>query len=436
MAKGKIMAVTRRQFLLGGGLAVAASTLGLAGCGSGSGGSADGSANLAFAWWGNAVRNKNTADGIAAYMAANPKVKIAPQPGEFGSYWDKLATQTAGNTSPDVIQMDMLYIAEYGTRGALLDLEKYGADTSKFAEGTVDSGRIDGKLVGINAGINSACIIANPEIFAKAKVELPDDKTWTWDEMASVAAEVASKAGTPIGIAEVFRQDSMLTAFLRQNGKELFNDKGLAFEAADAQAWFDLMMKFQKAGAIGSPQSPGEEAPKPIDQSAIAGGRAALQYGNSNQLETLTAAAGKELKILRFPSLTGKATDRKAWYKASMLFSASSRTKSPEEAVKLINWWVNSPECAAINLAERGIPANTETLALVTPKLSAPQKAVAKFIADIKPELAATPIAPPPGGGTVAAVLLRYETDVLFGRSSTADAAAKFTDELKSSLKV
>jgi multiple sugar transport system substrate-binding protein len=133
--------------------------------------------------------------------------------------------------------------------------------------------------------------------------------------------------------------------------------------------------------------------------------------------------------------VTGKATERKAWYKASMLWSASSRTKSPEEAVAMINWWVNSPECANINLAERGIPPNTEILAGITPKLSPAQANVAKFIADIKPELATTPIAPPPGGGKIGDILSRAQTDVLFGRSSTADAAKKFVDEAKANLK-
>ena len=60
---------------------------------------------------------------------------------------------------------------------------------------------------------------------------------------------------------------------------------------------------------------------------------------------------------------------------------------------------------------------------------------VVKFIEDIKPEVADTPIPPPPGGGTtIAATLGRYATDVLFGRASTADAAQKFVDEMKSNL--
>ena len=431
------MAVSRRQFLIGGGLAAAAMGMGLAGCGSDSGGgaSSDGSANLQFCWWGNEVRNKNTNAAIAAYTKANPTVKIAAQPGEFATYWDKLATQTAGNTAPDIIQMDMAYISEYGTRGALLDLEANGADVSKFAEGTVDSGKIDGKLVGINAGLNSACIFANPEIFEKAKMEMPNDKKWTWDELSEIAAEVSSKANVTFGIAALFPQEATFTSFIRQNGKEVFVDKGLGIDAADATPWFELMMKYLDAGSMGTAANFSEELAKPLDQSAVVVGSAAMQYYNSNQLEAVSKAAGKELVILRFPSLVGDAKERKTWYKASQLFSASARSKNPDEAVKFINWLVNSPESANINLAERGIPANTEMLALVQPKLSKEQKAVAKFIADIKPEITTpAPIAPPPGGGTIALVLQRACTDALFGKLSPADAASKFIDELKSQL--
>jgi len=437
------MGVNRRQFLLGGlGLAAAATTIGLTGCAPGSGGSGggggggDGAVDLQMAWWGNDIRNKNTQAEIDAYMKANPNVKIAPQPGEFASYWDKLATQTAGGTSPDVIQMDMNYIAEYGNRKALLDVSK--VDVSKFAEGTVDSGKINDQLVGINAGVNSALIFANPAIFEKAKMDLPDDTTWTWDSMIETSAEVAAKAGVPFGIVQAFASDAFFGAFLRQNGKALFTPDGLAFDAADAQAWFDLMVKAEKAKAIGTAQQISEEGSsgsgKAIDQAALATGKAAMQYYNSNQLPAVSTAAGSELALLRFPSLTGKATDRKAWYKASMLWSASAKTKNPDAVVALIDWWVNSPECAAINLTERGVPCNTEILAQIKPKLDKTQQAVVKYIEDIKPELADTPIAPPPGGGKLGDIMFRYQTDVLFNKSSSAEAAQKFVDELKSNL--
>jgi multiple sugar transport system substrate-binding protein len=435
------MAINRRQFLVGVGGLAAAATTGLTACapgsggGGGGGGGEAGATTLALAWWGNPTRNENTQAMIDAYTKANPNVKIEPQPGEGASYWDKLATQTAGGQAPDIIQMDMNFIAEYGSRGALLDLKD--VDVSKFVEGTVDSGKINDTLVGVNAGINSALFFASPKVFEKASMDLPDDTTWTWDQLIEVGAEVASKADVPFGVAALINSDAMFGTFVRQHGKELFTPDGLGFDAAEAQAWYDWLAKGVKAKAFGTPEQISEEVGKPLDQSAIVVGTAAIQFYNTNQLEAVSAAAGGELmEMLRGPSMTGKATDRKTWYKASMLWSASAKTQNPEAVVAWINWYANSPEAGNIEKAERGIPPNSELLAAVEPNLSAAQKAVARYITDIKPEVANTPIAPPPGGGTIPEKLQRHGLDVLFGRANSADAAQKFVDEVKADLQV
>jgi multiple sugar transport system substrate-binding protein len=431
------MGVNRRQFLLGGlGLAAAATTIGLTGCApgsdnSGGGGGDAGTADLAFTWWGNDVRNKNTTNAITAYTTANPGVKISPQPGEWSSYWDKLATQVAGNTAPDIIQMDMAYISEYGNRSALLDLS--GVDTSKFIEGTVDSGKINDTLYGINAGFNCLVNLANPKVFEKAGMEVPDDKTWTWDSLIDVAAEVAAKAKLTFGFQGLVHSN-LFEAWIRQQGKTLFSAEGLGYEAGDVQGWFDYLVKAQKAGAIGSPAGINEEEGKSLDQSAIVLGKAALSLSNSNQLEAISAAAGSDLSLLRYPTIAGDAAQRNAWYKASMLWSASARTKNPDAVVAFINWLVNTPEAGEQLLAERGMPANSEVQAAVVPKLSKAQQTVQQFLTDITPELGETPIAPPPGGGKTQEVMFRYSTEVLFGRQSSAEAAQKYIDEMKSNL--
>ena len=235
-------------------------------------------------------------------------------------------------------------------------------------------------------------------------MDVPDDTTWTWDSMIEIAAEVAAKAGVPFGVCTVFEaSDALFSAFVRQNGRELFSAEAVTFEAGDAQAWFDLMVKAQKAKAIGTPQQISEEGPKPLDQSAIVVGSPPCRPTTPTSCPRSPRPPGPRSAILRFPSLTGKATDRKAWYKASQLFSASAKTKNPEAVVAFIDWYVNSPESANINLAERGVPCNAEMLAAITPKLDKENQAVVKFIEDIKPEVTDTPIAPPPGGGTTIA---------------------------------
>jgi multiple sugar transport system substrate-binding protein len=426
------MGLNRRQFLIGAGLAAAATSMGLSACGGNSGaGGGGGSADLAFAWWGNDVRNKNTTKAIDVYAKTETAVKISPQPGEWASYWDKLATQVAGNTAPDIIQMDMAYISEYGNRGALLDLS--GVDTAKFVEGTVDSGKINDTLNGINAGINCLVVMANPKVFDKAGMELPDDKTWTWDSLIDTSAEVAAKAKVNFGYASLV-SDALFQGWIRQQGKQLFTPDGMGFEQGDIQAWFDYLLKAQKAGAIGTPAQISEESSKSLDQSAVVVGAGALQTYNSNQLEAVNAAAGTDLTMLRYPTIAGDANQRKAWYKASMLWSASAKTKNPDAVVAFINWLVNSAEAADVLLAERGVPANGDMQTAIKSKLSKTQQSVQSFLDGIKPELADTPIAPPPGGGKIGDVMLRFATEVLFGRQDTGKAAQGFMDEMTSNL--
>src|SRR5688572_6150035 len=112
------------------GAAAFALLLPLAACSSDD--SAGGPVTLRFTWWGSDTRHQLTQKVIDAFEAENPNIKIKGEYGEWNGYWDKLATQTAANDSPDIIQMDEKYIAEYGGRGALLDLGKQELNTADF----------------------------------------------------------------------------------------------------------------------------------------------------------------------------------------------------------------------------------------------------------------------------------------------------------------
>jgi len=417
-----------------------AAGLALTGCASGSTGStaakaSDAKVELRFMWWGNDTRNAMTMKVIEAYQAANPNVTIKPEPTDWGSYWDKLATMTAGNNTPDVIQMDEKYIAEYGSKGVLLDLEKAGVKTDGFAPGTIDLGRVKGKLFGVNAGINAPIVLANPKVISAAGATLPDDKTWTWDQLNAFAKGVTEKSpqGT-YGSQNYGAVDPMLRVYLRQNGQDEYSDAGVGFDAPLLGTWFENMQARTADKTFPSAAEATEDMGKALDQTMAATNKAGLFYYWSNQVSALDKATGQDLKLMRPPSKIGSAKDAQLWYKASMYWSGSAKSKNAAEVAKFVSFLSSNIEAGKVMGTERGVPANLAVRDAVKAQLSASDKKVVAYLDAIDAERGKTPAITPVGGSDIQ--LGRYSQDVLFNKSTPAKAAEGLVNELKSKVKV
>ena len=423
-------------------VAIATTLLAASACGGDSGGassSADGGkVTLRFTWWGSDTRTKLTQQVIDAYQKDHPNVTIKGEFGEWSGYWDKLATTVAANDAPDIIQMDEKYLREYADRGALLDLKKaQGLDTGKFEKDTLSAGEFDGGLYGLNAGINSFAIVANPAVFKAAGVAIPDDTTWTWDDFARISAQISTKMnGKAWGTGAIGTNEAGLNLWARQNGESLWTQDGkLGVSPEKTTDFFKYVVKLRDMKAIPSAEFTSQDMNAPLDQSAMATGKLAMSFIWSNQLVAFSKASGQELKLLRIPSADGKASDNGSYYKGSMFWSISSRSKHQKEAAEFVNYLANNTGAGNILLAERGVPPNTEIRSAVTPKLQPADAASAKFIQDIGTELGDPSPAPPVGGGQVEKIIQRYTTEVLFGRQSPEQAAKAFLDEVNGELK-
>ncbi|QIK71075.1 extracellular solute-binding protein [Propioniciclava coleopterorum] len=389
---------------------------------------------IRFAWWGNDTRNKLTNQVIEAYEAANPDVDVQGEPTEWGGYWDKLATQVAANDAPDVIQMDEKYISEYGKRGVLMDLASI--NTADFAPGTVDLGKVGGKLVGINIGINAPILVANPKVFADAGVAMPDDATWTWDDFHKAAQQISAKGGGQVwGSAGMLSVDSTLKAWLRQHGKEQWTETGQGYAAADVADFYAWGKGLHEDGTFPPASVTSEDEGKALDQTLIAQSKVGMGTLWSNQINAMDKASGQDMALLRLPSRTGKAKDAGLWYKASMYWSASARTKNADEVKKFIDYLSNSTEAGAILGTERGLPPNLKVRASIADKFSASDKKVVAFMEKIEPELGPTSVVPPQGGGQSPDIQKRHAQNVYFNRGTPQAEAEGFYNEVKSGLK-
>lgn len=418
------------------GAAALALVLPLAACGANdSGDSAGGPVTLRFTWWGSDARHALTQKVIDAFEAENPNIKVKGEFGEWGGYWDKLATQTAANDSPDIIQMDEKYIAEYGGRGALLDLGKQELNTADFDQKLLDTGKVEDELVGLPVGAAVFAFVANPVLFKKYGEPLPDDATWSWDDFAATAKRLANK-GRKDGVsgAMLVSGDTEAHLWARQHGDQLFNDKGeIVIKPETLASWWRLSSELTKNGTSPSAAAQQESQTVGLEETPLATNKLAIGSMFNTQLTALEKGSKSGLKLLRVPGQT-QSDYAGSYLKPSMYWSVSSRTKHPKEAAKFLDYLANSPKAADLLLTERGVPANNKLRTAITGKLTTTDKQAVEFLDVVAKTAAPPPPVTPVGGSAIEKILRRQASEVLFGRATPEQAAEAAIKEMKTSV--
>jgi multiple sugar transport system substrate-binding protein len=400
-----------------------------AACGSGSEQNASGkTVTLRVSTWGNDSRLKLTQKAVDAFTAANPNIKVNVENSEWTAYWDKLATMTAGRNAPDVIQMDESYIAAYGSRNALLNLDKVkdSLDLSGMNPRVLETGKVDGTLVGAPIGVANFSVAVNPQLLQKAGVSMPDDKTWTWDQLATTAAQVTQKLGSQgvYGLDGFGTGAAELGAWARQRGEEVWPTQGPGVSQATITSYFEYANKLVATKATPAASAQVENSNAALDASFFATNKAAFHFLFHSQISAFGTASGTEMKLLRLPApATGQPA--KMVDKASMYWSVSSRSENQEASAKLIDFLLTDPAATKVLTTERGIPAIPAVQKDVAPLLDPQAKVALDFSQSIAPELVPPPQVTPAHASGFSKEFTLVGTDVLFGRTSPADGATK-----------
>jgi multiple sugar transport system substrate-binding protein len=415
--------------------AVASLSLVLTACSGSSTGSpakvSDKPVTLRLTYWGADARAKLTDEAIAAFEKKYPNIKIKGQYKDWNGYWDALATTTAAKDSPDVVQMDELYLASYADRGALYDLgkaKKY-LDTSQFDANALSTGQINGTQYALPVGIGVMSVVVNTDLFKKYGVALPDDKTWTWDDYTKVAKELTDKSGGKIhgtSTAPGFDAGS-LKYWARQQGGNLFGKDGnVSLKPAALAGMWKYGQKLISTEASVKPSTMVEDLTAGITAGSFATGKTAMIGAYNTQITALQQATGAHLKLLQMPHV---GTTKANFLKPSMYWAVSSQSKHPAEAAEFVNFLLNDPAAADILKTERGIPANKKMLQHLESGLAGTDKAAVDYLNAVTP--GESPVVTPNGGSGIEPELQRYSQDVYFKKTSPEAAAKAFIKELQ-----
>ena len=388
-------------------------------------------------WWGGDLRNTLTREALDLFEEGQHDVTVAAEYSEWTGYWDKLATQTAGGDAPDVIQMDEAYIDSYGTRGSLLDLETVSElDLSAMDEAVLDTGRLaDGTLVGAPLGIGIFSVGVNTAILEQAGVELPDDTTWTWEELSELSQQVgewADEAGEDVVGLDFFGTSAAeLGAWARQSGEQLFPRED---EQLISQETIVDYLEYSKAlvddGATPGPSEQIEDFGAGVEQGRFGTGRAAFHFQFHTQIQTFQAASGEPMQLLRLPALTSG--DHQMVNKASMYWSISAETPQAEASATLVDFLLRDPEAAKVLKIERGVTAFPELQDDIGTVLTDEEMISLDFARDLQSEVVRPPLVTPDSGVGFGDELSRLSEESLFGNRTPEDAAAEILSVLES----
>jgi multiple sugar transport system substrate-binding protein len=434
----------QRRMLTIGAISLTA-IIGLAGCGispEASGGATppatDSPVTISLGWWGSDPRAKATEEAVDLFEKEYPNITVETSYSDFSGYWDRLATQTAGGDAPDVSQMDMSYLSSYASRGTLADLGALDSilDTTGLPETVLDSGLVDGKLYAAPIGAAANGVVINTSILTQYGIEIPDTNTWTWDDFDKIALELNEKSGGAVHGITPFQSDSFgLQIYARQHGEELWDDKGkITISPKTVAEFFQTELDWIESGAAAPASQVSDNTGATITESDIVTGKTAMFFTAAGAFNGIQLAAPDNDYIVGNWPTDADTEPGFQYLKPTMYWSISAKTEHPSESALLLNFLLNDKEVAKLFGTERGAPANPELQKTIEPTLTPEGVQALDFARLMADEAGPAPAITPNGASSVAAILTRYNDEVLFGQTTPKDAATAFISELQASI--
>ena len=365
---------------------------------------------IVFNWWGNDDRADKYEEAIDLFEKEYPNITVQTGFQAWDDYWSSRNTEAAGSSLPDVMQMDLSYLRQYGSTNQLLNLDGQvgtSLDVTGIEDSLLEAGKLEGSQYGIATSTNTLAMFYNPDLLDQIGMEaLPED--YTWDDLNTFINE-ASAAGEGME-PRLYGSGDYTTTFwfflqwLVQQDIQPFTDDGqLNFTREDMTAWLNLAEPIRTPVDSTYPISRGIQL-LPLGGFTVEENVTEMSWDNF--LAQYSADSGNEnIQMLPIPSDADG--DKKMFLKPSMLLSASANSEHPAAAATLIDFLINDPEVGRIFGTSKGVPAvqaQRDAMELEEGSVDARVVAYEESVAEYATEAAPLPVQ---GFGTIEAEFKR-----------------------------
>ncbi len=308
--------------------------------------------------WANPAEVQSTKELLKLFMKKNPDIKVIFEHEGWGNYWDKLQTQMAANTGPDVFLLGAYFSVDFYKKGILLNLQPFIDKDKNFNKKDYFSPpfklyTFNGNLYALPRDINSIVLYYNKDLFDRAGVKYPTDN-WTWNDLVKAAKKLTMDYNNDgiidqwgIMIPNVF-EVGWGNLILQNNGSILNKNKTESTltnpEVVQAiQFMVDLEYKYKVA--------PLEKSKGSLGDNIFMTGKVAMIYDGSWMIGTYKTIKSFKWDIVMLPR--GK---KRACIANGVANAINSHTKHKEAAWKLVKFLSSREAQIAVAKSGTSIP--------------------------------------------------------------------------------
>lgn len=342
---------------------------------------------LRFSWWGGEDRHEATLAMMEQYMSENPGISIEGEYSGWDGYLEKLTTQMAAGTAPDIIQIDYAFLENFWKTDDFVDFNSTDSvDRSGFSEGLLKGVESpDGRLIGLPSGLNFTCLFANQAAADKYGVDLTQH--FGWDGLLEVGKQVHEQDESAYLMYPYAVNRYVFEPYLfNLTGKKLVEDDyTLGFDRDSLVQTYSYIDSLYKEGVM-QPYDEVIELTSPTENPLWLNDQIVLIPDFSSGFDSLKASLAEgNLKCLE-PLGDNEAKNTGIVYRPTNMIAVNANSPHVEEALKFVDYFFNNDQAIETLGLCRSVPATQKALdaMAVSGKLSEDLKGSAEYAASHK----------------------------------------------------
>jgi oligogalacturonide transport system substrate-binding protein len=325
--------------------------------------------HLRMSWWGGNEVHRAYLASLRRFEAKYPYIKVKGEYTGWVGHLERLTTQIAGGTAPDVMQVNWNWLVLFSGDGrGFYDLNSLGdtIDLSQFDADAREIGTVRGRLNALPVTMTARVFYFNATTFAKAGLPVPA----SWDELFAAGPIFRERLGAdyyPLALNFLDLLALCRSWVVQRTGVQLVNETQRRLNASEADtaemaAFYQRLVQEHVIAPAAERASYGNVAEQEL-RPWITGRYAGLYYWTSavgKLVETLQP--GQKVVLAPYLMRPG-ARDAGLFYRPGMMLAINLKTEHPREAALLLDFIFNDPFAVEAFGLQRGLPVSKAAVA-------------------------------------------------------------------------